>query len=207
MHHGTCVTHVPWCMPGSLSSSFLLSWRGGKCSRLSRRMHNPKFYVSGKRPMPLYQLYFNDLLCEMKRSEYYVLLYDIDVKCPNFAGECCIITLHKNGLITIWMLPINLAPSGFINSIRRKRLPWYGGMIIVRIYQLCWERVSWKLCHRNDTRVLIRHRKWCFKWDIRWEIWRSAANLLCDKGTGQSLSWRWHSQCRGAPSQCNKVRV
>ena len=23
MHHGTCVTHVPWCMPGSLTSSFL----------------------------------------------------------------------------------------------------------------------------------------------------------------------------------------
>ena len=22
MHHGTCVTHVPWCMPGSLTSGF-----------------------------------------------------------------------------------------------------------------------------------------------------------------------------------------
>ena len=22
MHHGTCVTHVPWCMPGSLTSCF-----------------------------------------------------------------------------------------------------------------------------------------------------------------------------------------
>ena len=29
MHHGTCVTHVPWCMPGSLTSVFLWSqWRG-----------------------------------------------------------------------------------------------------------------------------------------------------------------------------------
>ena len=28
MHHGTCVTHVPWCMPGSLTSYFLWSrWR------------------------------------------------------------------------------------------------------------------------------------------------------------------------------------
>ena len=28
-HHGTCVTHVPWCMPGSLISGFLCSqWRG-----------------------------------------------------------------------------------------------------------------------------------------------------------------------------------
>ena len=29
MHHGTCVTHVSWCMPGSLTGGFLWSrWRG-----------------------------------------------------------------------------------------------------------------------------------------------------------------------------------
>ena len=46
MHHGTCVTHVPWCMSGSLTCG-----GRGKRSRHSRRMHNPQFYVSGKRPM------------------------------------------------------------------------------------------------------------------------------------------------------------
>ena len=51
MHHGTCVTHVPWCMPGSLNCVFLWSWWRGKRSRHSRRMRNPQFYVSGKRPM------------------------------------------------------------------------------------------------------------------------------------------------------------
>ena len=51
MHHGTCVTHVPWCMPGSLTSGFFWSrWRR-KRSRHSWRMRNPKFHVSGKRPM------------------------------------------------------------------------------------------------------------------------------------------------------------
>ena len=30
MHHGTCVTHVPWCMPGSLTSSSLWNRRRGK---------------------------------------------------------------------------------------------------------------------------------------------------------------------------------
>ena len=51
MHHGTCVTHVPWCMPGSLTSGFLWSrWRG-KRSRHSRRMRDPQFKVSSKRPM------------------------------------------------------------------------------------------------------------------------------------------------------------
>ena len=50
MHHGTCVTHVPWCMPGSLTSGFLWSrWRG-KHFRHSRRIRNPQLYVSGKRP-------------------------------------------------------------------------------------------------------------------------------------------------------------
>ena len=49
MHHGTCVTHVPWCMPGLLASGFFWSpWRG-KRSRHSWR--NPQFYVSGKRPI------------------------------------------------------------------------------------------------------------------------------------------------------------
>ena len=53
MHHGTCVTYVPCCMPGSLTSCFLwIRWRG-KRSRHSRCMHNPQFYVSGKRPMPV----------------------------------------------------------------------------------------------------------------------------------------------------------
>ena len=30
MHHGTCVTHVPWCMPGSLTRVFLWIRRRGK---------------------------------------------------------------------------------------------------------------------------------------------------------------------------------
>ena len=66
MHHGTCVPHVSWCMPGSLTSGLLWSrWRG-KRSRHSRRMRNPQFYVSGKRPIYReYQasivLYYNTL--------------------------------------------------------------------------------------------------------------------------------------------------
>ena len=51
MHHGTCVTHVLWCMPVSLTSGLLWSrWRG-KRYRYSRRMRNAQFYVSGKRPI------------------------------------------------------------------------------------------------------------------------------------------------------------
>ena len=51
MYGGTCVTHVPWCMLGSLTGGFLWSRWCGKRSRQSRRMRNPQFYVSGKRPI------------------------------------------------------------------------------------------------------------------------------------------------------------
>ena len=54
MHHGTCLTHVPWCMAGSLTNGFLWNRRRGKRSRHSRRMRNPQFCVSGKRPITLY---------------------------------------------------------------------------------------------------------------------------------------------------------
>ena len=51
MYHDTCVTHVPWCMSGSLASCFLWSRWWGTRSRHSRRMRNRRFYVSGERPM------------------------------------------------------------------------------------------------------------------------------------------------------------
>ena len=62
IHHGTCVTHVPWYMPGSLTSGFLWRrWRG-KRSQYSRRMRNSHFYVSGKRPIE----------CLQRNSEMYI---------------------------------------------------------------------------------------------------------------------------------------
>ena len=53
MHHGTCVTHAPECMPALLTSGVLWSrWRG-KRSRNFRCMHSQQLYISGKRPMGL----------------------------------------------------------------------------------------------------------------------------------------------------------
>ena len=73
MHHGTCVMHVPWCMPGSLTSGFLWSrWRG-KRSRHSRRKRNPQFCVSGKRPIGPF---LNDTGTELK-TFISIYLYDI----------------------------------------------------------------------------------------------------------------------------------
>ena len=51
MYYSTCMTHLPWCMPGSLTSGFLWSRWWGKRSRHSRRRCKQQFYVSGKRPI------------------------------------------------------------------------------------------------------------------------------------------------------------
>ena len=70
IHHGKCVTQVPWCMPGSLSSDFLWSRLRGKRSRHSRCIGKPQFCVSGKRQMMLswikiYRYYNNQWMWDM----------------------------------------------------------------------------------------------------------------------------------------------
>ena len=50
MHHGTYVTHVPWCMPGSLTSGFFWSrWRGNVPGACATR----KFAYLVRGPLPL----------------------------------------------------------------------------------------------------------------------------------------------------------
>ena len=100
MHLGTCVTQVPWCMPGSLTWVFLWSWWRGKRSRHSRRMRNPRFYVSGKRCMIVYLGYFS--LAPFHRYE---IIYNehIVVPQPHAAYEFCLyrtsISVAKHGSI------------------------------------------------------------------------------------------------------------
>ena len=88
MHHGTYVTHVSWCMPGSLSSGFLWSRRRGKRSRYSRRMHNPQFYVSGKRSMkenPNYKIIFLLIINRFLPLKLFIgkLLYILQSQCKS----------------------------------------------------------------------------------------------------------------------------
>ena len=50
MNHGRCVLHVPWCMPGSLTSGFLWSRRRGE-TLPAFPAHAQSCNVSCKRPM------------------------------------------------------------------------------------------------------------------------------------------------------------
>ena len=74
MHHDTCVTHMSWCLPGSLTSGFLLSWWRGKASWHSRCMRNLQFCVSGNRSM---------VKCETtnKIQRFQLLLYLLNYSC------------------------------------------------------------------------------------------------------------------------------
>ena len=70
MRHGTCVTHVPWCMPGSLTSDFPWSrWRGKRF----RRMRKPQLYVSGKRPMAHYWLHCMSKIRDSNGLSHWIL--------------------------------------------------------------------------------------------------------------------------------------
>ena len=49
MYHGTCIPHVPWCMPGSLTGGFLWSrWRGKRSRHYgARATHNFTYLLRG----------------------------------------------------------------------------------------------------------------------------------------------------------------
>ena len=100
MHHGTCVTHVPWCMPGSLTSGFLCNRRRGKRSRHSRRMRNLQFYVSGKRPIEFWHqvtpLPNTDVFLKCKASVTYEMWLCVtkgDIRFPKLNFECPPVTV------------------------------------------------------------------------------------------------------------------
>ena len=96
MQHGTCVTHVPWCMAGSPT-------RGGgkKRSRHYQRMRIPQYYVSGKRPMRtkcvsvmVYQRKWNKQMCPMGNNSCSWCLPLTDAK-AHYVYEMVILLLQN----------------------------------------------------------------------------------------------------------------
>ena len=119
MHQGTCVTHVLCCMPGSLTSGFLWNrWRG-KRSRHSRRLRNPRFYVSGKRSIdlvlfvfakPMYRReYASEILTTKTSPELYascLLIYNILVYTGYTGKHYSLMGNSQHGLflsLSVWL--------------------------------------------------------------------------------------------------------
>ena len=120
MHHVTRVTHVPWCMPGSLTRGlFWNQWRG-KRSRISRRVHKPQFYVSDKRSMLMESVHMEHMELHDKEPHimfwWYHLCYymwDLFWDWQVYIHEFCHLLYHfTNGLrgdlklaiIGLWLL-------------------------------------------------------------------------------------------------------
>ena len=83
MNHGTCATHVPWCMPGSRTSGHLWRrWRG-KHSRHSRRMRSLQYHVAGKRHMS-WRLHIHALSCPIA---YVMCLHDGEARTVEVVTE------------------------------------------------------------------------------------------------------------------------
>ena len=63
---------LPSCMPSSLTSGFIWSRWWENCSRHPQRMRNPRFCISGKRPI-------GDKFCNLRISllNLWILLYNV----------------------------------------------------------------------------------------------------------------------------------
>ena len=138
MHSGTCVSHVPWCMPGSLTKGFLwIRWQG-KRSRHSRLMRNPQFCVSFERPIAML---FN---CSMRSLNSYVLDVSIWTYCETslcFKGLDGIIYYIYPCQAPYWWL----TPSKYVFAV------FFRGCVSERVVSsFCWITAS-TLCQFWST--------------------------------------------------------
>ena len=198
MHHGTCVTHVPWCMPGSLTSGFLWSrWRG-KRSRHSLCMHNRYIYVSGKRPM--YQdicLWEFDLAIRVRVIKPFSPFRYF----PTFSALSNH-TLDIEYHVNIWQVSPRLSCGDtchirmWLRESKRYRCKIKGfayGEInersFINPYPWCWNRNSWMIMQMPSP---VRQQQW--HWICRLNISSSSSTTdFFDKGLlspGPSECWR-----------------
>ena len=107
MHHGMYVSHVPWCMPWLQTSGFLQSQWRRKRSQHSRCMHNPTFYISGKRPIckklqiyAIHEITNCKYMFQYKVSRKHQPLADLSVIGGDIQRSVQFLSLHKDEVIS-----------------------------------------------------------------------------------------------------------
>ena len=143
MHHGTCVTYVPWCMPGSLTSCFLWSQWHEKRSRHSLRMlRSPQFYASGKRPM--------HYICLQSDLKYWSICakapQNIDIPSGYHITYTCLC------LVLLWICSITVLCRLMYYSVRINSIT----LGIALLIQCHWTNPEW---YRSIT-VLVDFSPW-----------------------------------------------
>ena len=105
MHHGTCVTDVPWCMPASLTSGFLWSWRRGNVPGIPGACTNRNFtYLARVHP----QKYACGSYCAFLPVPYFHRNSDRFRVYPVTKTQLCI-------LLAIYIIVLNLLLIAAIN--------------------------------------------------------------------------------------------
>ena len=132
MHHGTCVTHVPWCMSGSLTAVM------GKTFPASPAHAHPQFRVSGKRPMG----HWDDTLRPQQNGWHFA-----DETCNyKFHWHLCVRVLNK-------LLDKQLSYCWFGTPWRSRDVT-----VMIDIRQCALNDFIWKIHYHNLRRRTVRCR-------------------------------------------------
>ena len=99
MHHCTCITHVPWCMPGSLTSGFLWSQRREKTFPAFPAHAQPAILLKRKSPMELLgSLCLYEKLLGPTKFTVQLLHLSIELLVP-----CTAVANHLTMTVGIWV--------------------------------------------------------------------------------------------------------
>ena len=102
MQHGTCLTPVPWCIPGLLTRGFLWSWRRGKLSCIpgACATHNFAYLVRDPWPTAIWSAWYQRRSnFEMNMVPISILYYWNSVTSWN---SCRVIHIYANKLGHRW---------------------------------------------------------------------------------------------------------
>ena len=112
MHHGTCVTHVPWCMSGSLTCGDGENVPGipGACAPAISRIWQEAHCTVVMETKPQRS---RDLYKVVDRIWWYSHLRHTAIeKCDNNGKSWCILFDDENKMICKYIFPITLAQTG-----------------------------------------------------------------------------------------------
>ena len=152
MRHARAVLHVKIANP---------RWRG-KRSRHSRRMHNPQFYVSGKRPtqwfLTIQYTKSHCICCSSCQLDMFMFPYDTQICDLDFGNVMEIDTVENvsAGLHDVLRLEFYSPSNEFdLQSTHVKTIAWQvGGMRCKRVYFLLHEEKRCKgvvICPLNKV--------------------------------------------------------
>ena len=166
MHYSTCVTHVSWCMLGSLTSGFLCSQWRGKYSLHSWCMRNLQFHASGKRPMVPYHIYdYHDIIQngqqDLEKSSWSLSLKPIIVVQHQMTllNSCIRLTFFRPHPVPTAILDDHISWGWIKDWTLGVPFHWHGLTCISNyFYNNMWDEITYTFPNFNSANGLIMDR-------------------------------------------------